>query len=216
MTNFEYHNLANLFPFMSPSEFELLCDDIKKNGLLNSIVLYEGKILDGRNRYKACLSLGLQPTFTTYLGTDPFNYVVSQNLHRRHLTNSQRACLALRFEEIFASEGKKRQKEGGKRKVRQSFDEPNNRRSAQKAAVLFRTNRTYITMAKKIQRLNNKLFQAIEAGEISLFEANKKVVRQYVREVPNLEGKYGVILAVIIIIVINLIYYRDTIFSIFK
>ena len=46
-----------------------------------------------------------------------------------------------------------------------------------------------------LELLNNKLFQAIEAGEISLFEANKKVVRQYVREVPNLEGKYGVILA---------------------
>ena len=194
MKKFEYHNLANLFPFMSPGEFQLLCDDISKNGLLNPIILFEGKILDGRNRHRACSSLGIEPTYKEFNGTDPFSFVVSQNLHRRHLSNSQRACLALRFEELFASEAKARQIEGGKRKVRQSFDDPNNRRSAQKAAVLFRTNRTYITMAKKIQKLNLVMFQQIEAGEISLFEANKKVVREQVREVPNLTGEYGVIL----------------------
>ena len=195
MTNYQFHKLANLFPFMSEGEFNLLCEDISANGLLNPIVIYEGKILDGRNRFKACRSLGLRPSFIQFDGNDPFSFVVSQNLHRRHLTNSQRACLAVEFEELFANEAKQRQKEGGHNKVSQYFDDPNNHRSAQKAAKMFRTNRTYVSLAKKVKNNNLTLFQEVEDGSISLFEANKKLVRQMAREVPDLKGKHGVILA---------------------
>ena len=51
--NYEYHELANLFPLMDESQYSDLVADIKENGLVESIVLHEGKILDGRNRYKS-------------------------------------------------------------------------------------------------------------------------------------------------------------------
>ena len=66
--NYEYHELANLFPLMDESQYSDLVADIKENGLVESIVLHEGKILDGRNRYNACNDAGVEPNFVEYEG----------------------------------------------------------------------------------------------------------------------------------------------------
>jgi len=57
----EFHPLADIFPMMEGAEFAELVEDIRTNGLRNAIMLHEGKILDGRNRYRACLALGIEP-----------------------------------------------------------------------------------------------------------------------------------------------------------
>jgi ParB-like chromosome segregation protein Spo0J len=88
-----FHPLANLLPPMGDDEFHELVTDIGKNGLLTPIALYEGQILDGRNRYRACLEAGIKPEFVTYKGSDPPAFVVSTNIHRRHLTADQRSEL---------------------------------------------------------------------------------------------------------------------------
>ncbi|RWF65183.1 MAG: S-adenosylmethionine-binding protein [Mesorhizobium sp.] len=76
------------------AEIALLADDICTNGLNHPIVLYEGKILDGRNRLAACEFGQLEPSFVDYAGDDPLGFVLSENLRRRHLTESQRAMVA--------------------------------------------------------------------------------------------------------------------------
>jgi hypothetical protein len=99
----EFHPLANIFPLIEGEEFRKLVDDISKNGLKQRIVLFEGKILDGRNRYLASREAGYtDPSFfqpggslvEEYNGDNALQYVVSLNLHRRHLTDQQRAAIA--------------------------------------------------------------------------------------------------------------------------
>jgi ParB-like chromosome segregation protein Spo0J len=91
---FEFHPIANVFPLMKGDEFKQFKKDIKSNKLQQPIVIYEGKILDGRNRYNACKELGLPVDTKPYIGTDPVAFVISTNVHRRHLNESQRAAIA--------------------------------------------------------------------------------------------------------------------------
>jgi hypothetical protein len=81
---FEFHDVANLFPMLDVDELKALATDIFENGQREPITLFEGKILDGRNRYVACLDAGVEPLFTEYKGRHPIDYVVSLNLKRRH------------------------------------------------------------------------------------------------------------------------------------
>jgi len=89
-----HHPAADIFPEMTQEEFEKLKEDMADNGLLEDIMLCNGQILDGRHRYRACLEISLEPRFRQYDGDDPAGYVISLNLHRRHLNTSQRAVVA--------------------------------------------------------------------------------------------------------------------------
>lgn len=92
------HPAAEMFPLMDGDELDALAADIREHGLREPIVLTNGLILDGRNRYHACEKLGIQPTTIEWdrNGT-PEAFVVSMNLHRRHLSASQRAMIAARL-----------------------------------------------------------------------------------------------------------------------
>lgn len=93
----EYHELANVFPMLPDAELEALAADIQANGLWHDITTYQGKILDGRNRYAACVLADVEPRFTEYTGDNPVAFVVSENIARRHLDESQRAMCAARL-----------------------------------------------------------------------------------------------------------------------
>jgi len=91
----EYHELANIFPLMEGSEFKQLCDDIASEGLHVPIITYQGKIIDGRNRYRACQQVGVIPDYQEWDGKgDLLRLILSMNLKRRHLNTSQRALIA--------------------------------------------------------------------------------------------------------------------------
>lgn len=94
---FQAHPLASAFPKLGKRDLDGLSQSIKLNGLEVPIVLYEGQILDGRNRYDACRSAGVEPRFTTYAGPHPREHVLSLNLDRRHLQEGQKAIVAARM-----------------------------------------------------------------------------------------------------------------------
>src|ERR1019366_216605 len=70
------------------------CQDIKTHGLEETIWIFEGQILDGRNRYRACLQTGVEPRFEIYTGDNPLAFVLSLNWTRRHMDASQRSMVA--------------------------------------------------------------------------------------------------------------------------
>src|SRR5262249_17367622 len=95
----EPHPFSAMFPPITAEDFDKLAADIKLHGLRQHIVLYQGKILDGNNRYRACSLAGVKPTFADFTGidADARNYVISANIHRRHLSHEQRREIIARL-----------------------------------------------------------------------------------------------------------------------
>jgi hypothetical protein len=89
----ELHPLCTIFPRLTGPEFDALSADIAEHGLRQPIVLHDGMILDGGNRYRACLTTGTQPCFEIFGGASAVAYVLSANLHRRHMTVGQQAAI---------------------------------------------------------------------------------------------------------------------------
>lgn len=95
----KFHPLANLFPMLSEKELDELGDDMRANGQLETVKLHKGMVLDGRNRYTAAGRKGLGVRTEIFEGSDreALNWVISKNLKRRHLTESQRAMVAAKL-----------------------------------------------------------------------------------------------------------------------
>jgi hypothetical protein len=112
MRELKFHELSDLFPLMEGEEFDALVADIKVSGLREKIDLYQGKIVDGRNRYRALRQLGIEPDdkhfrkaiYAHTIGGEiapheqdnddrVLAYIISKNIHRRHLTAEQKRDL---------------------------------------------------------------------------------------------------------------------------
>lgn len=168
MNMYDAHELANIFPLIEGDDFEKLVVDIKINGLLNPIVLYEGKILDGRNRFNACLEAGIQPLFVEYDGDSPLNHVVSLNLTRRHLSESQRMMIGAKLADL----GHGRPKKGANLPLKTSLKD---------ASALLNVSQRGIKNAKKVLRESpQEDIEAIEKGEMTVNKAvNNLIVTKY-------------------------------------
>jgi len=95
---------------MSEEELGNLTQDLREQGLLRPIVLYEEMILDGRNRYRACQRAEIEPRFEIFQGTDPYAFVWGENAERRHLRADQKVAIRLLLEsERGKWQGKQRQ-----------------------------------------------------------------------------------------------------------
>lgn len=154
----EFHPLANVFPLLVGDEFEALAADIKEHGLREAIWLYEGMILDGRNRYRACQIKDVDAAFRTYHGDDPLAFVVSLNLKRRHLNESQRAMAAAKV----ATLGDGQTKAGA----------PIGAASQDDAAEMLNVGRRSVQRAQQVQDHGTpELVDAVERGEVSVSAA---------------------------------------------
>jgi hypothetical protein len=100
MSRLKPHRYSEVFPTIDGHEFDELVESIKKHGQLHPLVMYQGKVLDGRNRLRACDALGIKPKTVDYKGTDPIGHILSLNLNRRHLNASQRAMIVADIETL--------------------------------------------------------------------------------------------------------------------
>lgn len=157
---YESHEIADCWPMIEPEKFAELCDDIAENGLLNSIVLYEGKILDGRNRYKACVEVGVEPAFTEYDGDDPAGHAISLNNMRRDLNPSQRAMVAEKLANLS---------NGGDRVSEQSADLHSGGVSLSDAAEQMGVSRRLTAKARRVKSgADEGIASMVEDGDLSL------------------------------------------------
>jgi N6-adenosine-specific RNA methylase IME4 len=190
------HPIADIFPLITGEEFVALKQDIRENGLREAIWLYEGMILDGRNRFRACQEVGVEPAFRAYEGDSPATFAVSLNLHRRHLDKSQAATVGVELLPHLEREAKARQRAaggdrgnqytGGKVAVGQKIDQaapestaPETPRRADRAldlaAKLTGTNRQYVADAKKLKEQNPEVFEQVKAGEKTIVQARREL-----------------------------------------
>lgn len=171
----KFHPACLLFPPLNESELHALADDIHQNGLLNPIVLLDGQILDGRNRFKACRIAGVKPRFVKWRGEgSPLAWVVAVNFMRRHLTASQRAVVAFDLLPMLEAEAKDRQRlsQGRGKKVAKKLAMTSGKAS-QFAARIAKTNSAYVEKVKAISRKTPEIIPAVRSGRITISEAAK-------------------------------------------
>ena len=163
----EFHEYANIFPLLEDADIRQLADSIKANGLRHKITTYEGKILDGRNRYKACLLAGVDPGYREYKGKDPIAFVIDENLHRRHLNESQRAMAAAR-----AANLKRGEFHGNQHVVSANLPIPPVSQAS--AAAKFNVSERSVRDAKTVQEKTiPAVMHLVDQGKLAVSEAKK-------------------------------------------
>jgi len=177
----KFHPIADIFPMMADQEFRELQEDIERNRLREPICLYEGKILDGRNRYLACKNLTLDPKVKIYKGSNPIDFIISMNLRRRHLRASQRAAIAVDALPLFEAAARKRQAHGQTapgRTLTTKMSEASQGEAAEHAAKAFGVSKTYIKQAKAIKKETPKSFSDLKSGKQTITEARRNWKRE--------------------------------------
>lgn len=163
-TELELHPLCSLFPRLSGYEFACLKLDIQENGLREPIITHNGMILDGGNRYRACIDAGIEPSFMKFGGDNIVSYVLSANLHRRHLTPGQQAAIV-----ASAQDWSKAQSVGNPQWCNVAPLATSKDRATQSGASI-RTQKT----ADKIAKADPELAKSVGRGEITLPKAEKQ------------------------------------------
>lgn len=113
MNNVMFHPASEIPPPLAKEDLDALRASIAEVGLLRPILLFDGKIIDGRNRYAVCVELGIEPKYETYSGSLTPLDLVKANLAHRHMTAGQKAITATRLEKAEAEEAKERQRKAG-------------------------------------------------------------------------------------------------------
>jgi N6-adenosine-specific RNA methylase IME4 len=213
-SNVHFHPLADLFPLLAGEDFNALVSDIKANGLHEPIVLYKGKILDGRNRYRACREAKVRCRFETYQGSNPLAYVVSLNLNRRHLNESQRAMVAARLATLKNGQRKSASQicEGGLSQAEAAAMMNVSKRLVEQARIVHdkgtpalvlaaEQGKVAVSLAEKIAGaeadLQNKVVKRIERDDTKPFEAFRlaKAAKIEQRRLRKPTGKFRVFYA---------------------
>lgn len=204
----EFHEYANLFPMMNAEEMQELRADMRSNGYRKEypIFVYDGKILDGRNRYTAALAEKIEPLYVEYDGDDPFEFVISSNKKRRQLSAGQWAFIAVKVKEHYAAKAKENQ--GTRTDLSQNFEKGLNEPidATAIASKQIGVNYDYVSAAAQIEEHAPDIADNVKSGQWSMNRAKteykkrkkKEKVQAYteqVKEKPALQKEYNVIYA---------------------
>lgn len=166
-----WHDYANLFPMLDAAGQDALRADVQQHGVREPVIQFEGRILDGRNRYMAARDLGLDFPVAEFDGTaaEALAYVLSTNLHRRHLTESQRAAVAAKLSNMKRTDTLVQNRSANL----QDGDAPVSQ--AQAAEMLNVSERSVASAKKVIEQGTPELVDAVERGDASVSAAAEMV-----------------------------------------
>jgi hypothetical protein len=175
---------ADIFPLLGEDELKALAVSIDQSGQRETIKLYQGDILDGRNRYLAITrhcKPGVEPKFEDVSPDSPIAYVIDLNEQRRHLNDSQRKMAAARALPFFEVEAKKRMLAGVKMDPEADLPQGRAPQARDEAGSAFGVPGRGVQQAKAVQKAGSrKLVEAVDRGVLSLSKAE-----QIVREQPD-------------------------------
>jgi ParB-like chromosome segregation protein Spo0J len=163
---YDPHPIAELFPMLEPTSdaFKGFVEDIRERGQQEPIWLFEDKILEGRNRYRACQLLKLDARVQEYTGNDPIGFVLSANLHRRHLDASQRAMVGAKLANLGVGANQHTKAQGP---------------SIEGAAKILNVGHASIERAKKVLASGDQeLIGKVEKGEVPVSKAAEQVANE--------------------------------------
>jgi ParB-like nuclease domain len=158
----EPYPFSGIFPELPAEELRHLAQDIQERGQIEPIILYKGQILDGRNRYKACRMVGVNPRFEEFkpktAKRSPEEFVLGRNLRRRHLSTGQKAAIALEWaDQLELSPRAENAKNAGRP-----------RGALLEAAKHIGIERQRVFEARQIRETNAGLYRELKAGRRSL------------------------------------------------
>lgn len=190
---YEVHPAAEVFPMMSGDELEAFVEDVRENGQREPVILIRtddgNLVLDGRNRLVACERLKLRPEFDWYEGDDPIGYVLSLNLHRRHLNESQRGMVGAKLKPLYEEEAEQRrlanlrQNQPGEAEQAELPDEENlptrdSGPARDQAAKAVNVSNRQVSKAERVRKDGiPELVEMVETGKIRVDLAEKLAKR---------------------------------------
>ena len=184
------HPVASLFPMIDDDALNALAEDIKKNGQREPILvafldgreLNEPVVVDGRNRFKACEIAGVEPEFSNDYVMEPHEigpWVISHNLHRRHLTTSQKAAVAVAYEAELAKLAKVRQlaaqNNDAAKAVAVNLPQQTLGRARDEAGDLFQVSGKSVSDAKYVSQNDPEAFQRVRDGKQAVSAAAREI-----------------------------------------
>jgi N6-adenosine-specific RNA methylase IME4 len=209
------HPFAGVFPLLGAVELQALADDMAAHGQREPIWLFEGQVLDGRNRLAACKLAGVEPKWRVFDGTPDaaLRLVWSLNFKRRHLTPSQAGACVVEFEALLApytvaaqavqKTGKGTDGSGGRgKKTLASIDAKvsNKQKTASKTAAKLAkqvgVSAATVERALALKKAAPEKFAEVKAGKKSLAQATREVKKATMKAVAKLPtGKFRVFYA---------------------
>lgn len=209
MGQYEFHPIAGIFPMIDGAESAQLAENVRTHGVREPIWLYEGKILDGRNRYLAAQAVGVSLQTRIFEGDtlEAIDFVWSLNRTRRHLSSSQAAIADAKRNQMtdayraVREAARERQFSTLKQNASTVVEQIPQREPAPKTrdirAKTSGTNPKYIDLADKLVKERPDLAEQVEAGKKTLSQVNREIRQEELRDKvpPPPVGKYRVIYA---------------------
>lgn len=192
------HPISEAFPLMEQEEFGDLIGAMKQRGFdpKHPVVTFRGMILDGRNRWQAAKQAGIEAKTVEFTGSleDALRFVIAENVVRRHLSQSQKATVALELEPFFAEAAREKQRAAGDANLKVGPvvarlpqpgsaiknavsipTKPPPSRARDQAAKLTGASGRQVQEVKAIRKASPAAFEAVKAGTLSAAAAKRTI-----------------------------------------